>query len=131
MKEELKNVYKDIDLRFTAHPITGDVTRKTGIDALLQSIRNLVMTAEGEFLGELEIGGGTFRLLFRNNTPLLSYTLQSKISETIKNHEPRVRIKEVNVFDTEDKQSIFVSVVFYALAQEKPFTEMIQLTRLR
>ena len=131
MKKELKDTYKDIDLRFTPHPITGDVVKKTGVDAILQSIRNLVMSAEGEFVGELDIGGGTFRLLFKNNTPLLNFTLKSKIIETINNHEPRAKIKEVNVFDTDDRKSIFVSVVFYALAQETPFTETLQLTRLR
>ena len=83
---KMNDLYKDIDLRFTPHPVTGDVVRKSGIDAILQSIRHLVMTAEGEFVGELDIGGGTFKLLFKNNTPLLSYTLQNKISETIKNH---------------------------------------------
>lgn len=128
---KMNDLYKDIDLRFTPHPVTGDVVRKSGIDAILQSIRHLVMTAEGEFVGELDIGGGTFKLLFKNNTPLLSYTLQSKISETIKNHEPRVKLKEVNVFDTGDRSSVFVSVVFYALNQEDPFDETIQLTRLR
>ena len=128
---KMNDLYKDIDLRFTPHPVTGDVVRKSGIDAILQSIRHLVMTAEGEFVGELDIGGGTFKLLFKNNTPLLSYTLQNKISETIKNHEPRVNLKEVNVFDTGDRSSVFVSVVFYALNQEDPFDETIQLTRLR
>jgi len=131
MRKELQNAYTDIDLRFTAHPVTGDLTKKRGVDALLQSIRNLVMTAEGEFVGDLNIGGGVFKLLFKNNTPLLAYTLQSKISETIKNHEPRVRVKEVNVYNSTDRQSVFVSVVFYALDQETPFTETIQLTRLR
>lgn len=131
MNNDLKNTYKDIDLRFTAHPVTGDIAKKTGIQSLLQSIRNLVMVAENEFVGDLDIGGGVFRILFRNNSALLAYTLQSKITETINNHEPRVKIKEVNVYDTEDRESVFVSVVFYALNQEKPFTETIQLTRVR
>lgn len=131
MREELKNAYVDLDLRFTAHPVSGDVTRKRGVDALLQSIRNLVLTAEGEFVGELDVGGGAYRLLFKNNDPLLAYTLQDRISKVIEDHEPRVRLKEVLVNNTSDRASVFVTVRFYALDQENPFSAEIQLSRIR
>ncbi len=128
---KLRDTFKDIDLSFEAHPITGDIIKKTGVDAILQSIRNLVLTAEGEFVGELDIGGGASKLLFRTNDRLLSYELRQRIIQTIKNHEPRAEIKDVDVFDSSDRKSIFVKVIFYALNQEVPFEEVVRLTRIR
>lgn len=131
IQTKIKETYKDIDLRFEAHPITGDIIKKTGADAILQSIRNLVMTAEGEFLGDLKIGGGASRLLFKNNDRLLTYDLRKRVIDIIKNHEPRAEIKDVDVFDSPDRKTVFVKVVFYALNQEVPFEDIVRLTRIR
>lgn len=97
----------------------------------MQSVRNLVLSAEGDFVGELNVGGGAHKLLFRNNTRLLSFNLQSKIRETIEAHEPRIELKDVRVYETGNKSEVFVSIVFYALNQESPFSEDIKLSRLR
>ena len=36
--------YSDLDLDFIAHPTTGDVVKKTGVDAIKRSVRNLILT---------------------------------------------------------------------------------------
>ena len=37
-----KDRYKDIDLDFIAHPVTGDIVQKTNKDAIKQSLTNLI-----------------------------------------------------------------------------------------
>lgn len=39
-----ENIYSDLNLSFKPHPITGDITRKTDVDAVKQSIKNLIST---------------------------------------------------------------------------------------
>ena len=46
IKSEGKNVatpnrYKDLDIFFTPHPVTGDITVKTDTDAVRRSVRNI------------------------------------------------------------------------------------------
>ena len=49
IKSEGKNVatpnrYKDLDIFFTPHPVTGDITVKTDTDAIRRSVRNIFLT---------------------------------------------------------------------------------------
>ena len=39
-----KEVYADLDMNFTPHPITGDLTIKKDTDAIKQSIKNIMLT---------------------------------------------------------------------------------------
>ena len=41
-------IYKDLDLSFTPHPGTGDVGMKFDINSVKQSLRILLLTANGE-----------------------------------------------------------------------------------
>ena len=36
------NRYKDLDLDFIPHPVSGDVVQKVGADAVKRSVRNLI-----------------------------------------------------------------------------------------
>ena len=40
----IPNEYSDIDIMFTAHPISGDVTTKKDSDAVRRSVRNILLT---------------------------------------------------------------------------------------
>ena len=40
----IKEAYKDLDINFLAHPITGDVTTKTDSDAVKRAVKNIVLT---------------------------------------------------------------------------------------
>ena len=124
--------YSDIDLTFNAHPATGDVIRKTGASAILQSIQNLVRTAENEFVMDLDVYGGVNKFLFKNNTQLSLIRLKGRIEEIVKLHEPRAELKSVEVLTSEDdRHAVSVTVIFYALNLPDPFTETIKLDRVR
>lgn len=124
--------YSDIDLTFESHPSTGDLIRKEGVAAILQSIQNLVRTAENEFVMDLNIFGGLNKFLFKNNSQLVLVRLKGRIEEIVKLYEPRAEMKNVEVFTPEDdKHAVYVTVVFYALNLPDPFTETIRLDRVR
>lgn len=91
------HIYKDLNLFFTKHPMTSDVSKVTDVQAIKRSVRNLVLTNKGERLFHPEIGGGVKGALFENFTPITEIELQSAITHVIRTYEPRVKVEEVIV----------------------------------
>ena len=48
--------WSDLDLDFTAHPVTKDIVRKTNVEAVKRSVRNLIRTNMYERPFHPEIG---------------------------------------------------------------------------
>ena len=56
--------YKDLDLSFTAHPIRKDVNKHIDEMAVINSVKNLLLTSHYEKLFRPEIGSNLSKLLF-------------------------------------------------------------------
>ena len=56
--------WSDLDLDFTKHPVTKDIVRKTNVEAVKRSVRNLILTNRYERPFHPEIDGGVTRHLF-------------------------------------------------------------------
>lgn len=91
------SVYLDLDLNFTRHPITNDVSKKTDISAIFTSLKNLVKTNNFESPFHPEIGCQIHSLLFEQMTPDVISSIQRTIKYTIDNFEPRVELLSVIV----------------------------------
>lgn len=105
-------VYSDIDLSFDAHPNTGDVAKKIDIQAVKQSVRNILLTNKGEKPFDPNFGGGLRSFLFENFNVISVAALKTKIRIAIENYEPRVNITSIEVFDQPDNNAIRVIVDF-------------------
>lgn len=81
--------WNDLDLDFFAHPTTGDVSRKKGVDAIKRSLRNLIMYNFYEKKFNHGVASGARSLLFENVTPLVETFLRDAIINVITNYEPR------------------------------------------
>ena len=64
----IMEAYKDLDLFFTAHPITGDVATKSDSDAVRRAVRNIVLTNYYERPFKPSLGGNVRGLLFELDT---------------------------------------------------------------
>lgn len=104
--------FKDLDLNFTAHPVTGDVTRRYDEEAVKRSIRNLLMTNNFERPFRSDIGSQIRAMLFEPVTPLLAASLKRVIINTITTYEPRAILDDVTVTIDPDNNSAYVTVVF-------------------
>ena len=93
------NLYSDIDLLFSAHPITGDVSRRTDSDAIKRSVKNIVLTNYYERPFKPSLGGGLRNMLFELDTDRRLQRVQKQLKNTIETFEPRVS----NVFITLNK----------------------------
>ena len=123
--------FSDLDLNFTAHPVTGDINIRYDADAIKASVKNLVLTQNYERPFHSEIGSPMHSLLFDLATPLLTVTLQHVITDLITNHEPRVNLTMVQVDVSPDNNSVYVSIYFTILNTQSPITLDIILERTR
>ena len=123
--------YSDLDLNFTPHPITKDIIPRTGDDAVIRSIRNLIMTGFYERPFHSELGSGVRQHLFENATPLTSQQIKNAIELVINNFEPRASIKNVVVQVQEDQNAFEVALEFFITNQALPTTISVFLEKVR
>lgn len=123
--------YSDLDLDFLPHPVTKDVVRKTGSEAIKRSVRNLILTNFYEKPFRPAIGSNATKLLFDNMTPLVSNFLRDAIYEVIQNYEPRVEVLDVQVKMDYDNNGYNVKLDFVVLNRNEPLTTIIFLERIR
>jgi len=120
----IKSAYQDLDLLFTAHPLTGDVATKKDSDAVRRSVRNIVMTNYYERPFKPSLGGNIRGLLFELDTDRKLNRAKKRLAEAIQDFEPRVENVRCK-FDTTDNR--LDVVVFYNIKnglsnQELQFT---------
>jgi phage baseplate assembly protein W len=123
--------YSDIDLNFTAHPVTKDVTKKLNENAIAASIRNLLLTSHYERLFNPDIGSNLKKLLFEPIDNVTTSIIQDMIFETIKNYEPRVTIEEVVAAPNYDDERYDVYITFFLNNSLEPITVSFFLERIR
>lgn len=123
--------YIDFDLSFAPHPVTGDlIVRKDG-SAVIQSIRNILMTKLGELGFDEDFGSDVPSRLFDLIDPNLEYNLKDKIIWAINTYEPRADIDFVDVNIDRENNTVSANIQFYILNQEQPYSMSIGLGRLR
>ena len=91
------SIYKDLDLSFNTHPVTGDVSRKNDLQSITQSLKTLLLSSQGEIINQPQIGAGINELLHAPKNQLTQLNVSEKVRETINNFEPRVELETVKV----------------------------------
>lgn len=123
--------YKDLDLNFIAHPGNGDITKHKDEYAVINSIKNLVLTNFFERPFRPTIGSNVKKLLFEPIDSLTSTALQRAITEVIENFEPRAKVSKIEVNPNYDENAFSVILEFFLINTLTPITINFQLQRLR
>ena len=105
-------VYSDLDLKFNQHPVYKDIVPLTDVDAVKQSVRNILFTNKGERLFQPSIGSGVFDLLFEHADPLTFQAVRDNIKDILTTLEPRINQIQVQIEDNIDRNDIAVTVNF-------------------
>ena len=106
-------IYKDINLNFSKHPITGDISKLTNVEAVKRSVRNLVNTNFYECPFHPEIGSDVRSILFEPVSPLIADVLIRYVEDVINNFEPRAELISVIVSPDIDRNAYGVTIEFY------------------
>ena len=104
--------YRDLDLSFTRNRVTNDVAIVEGVEAVKQSIINLVETNFYEKPFRPSIGSNVRKLLFDNAGPLTATFIQTAIEEVIVNYEPRATLHKVVVLPRPQEYGYLVTLFF-------------------
>lgn len=131
MNKLRKNLFKDLDLDFAPHPMTGDVPQKKDEEAVKRSIRNLVLMNKYDKPFKPEIDSRITRLLFEPATPITAVVLRSNIIDILNRYEPRAKINDVMVVFNDEKNMFEVSISFMLLNTRETSKVFVTIERLR
>ena len=123
--------WADLDLDFTRHPVTKDITKKTDIEAVKRAVRNIILTNQYDKPFHPEIDGGVTRHLFGLSTAHTKHDIAMAIETCLKNYEPRVILNDVSVTGDLDKNGFNVSIFFTVINSPEPIEIALFLERAR
>jgi phage baseplate assembly protein W len=125
-----KNVYTDIDLTFKTHPINGDINVLYDENAVKRSLKNLIMLdGWSKFHPENEVGIKQY--LFDLITPITMENLKKRIEFVLKQHAPRIKVINIDVFTNEIQDSYIIEITFKTINIITPITTTLYLQRIR
>jgi len=126
-----KSDYSDLDLNFGMHPVTGDITKKVGVEAIARSVRNLIFTNFYDRPFNPQIGSNAQKLLFENIDMMTANLLKDAIIQVIQNFEPRAQVIDVVVQSRPDENGYTARIAFRPINRTEPYTITVFLERIR
>lgn len=123
--------YKDFDIRFIAHPITGKLNIKKNSDSVKQAVKNLILTNFYERPYHPLFGSGVRGQLFENYTPFTQDRIEEAIRTALDNFEPRVELMGIQFGGNPDLNQLSVSIVFRPINTVEAITLNLSLDRVR
>ena len=126
-----RNSYSDLDLNFRLHPNTSDIKPLTDLDAVKNSVTNLLLTNFGDRPFQPQVGSNITALLFEPADEFTAQSLKIEIKSSIERFEPRVNGVKVQVLNDEDRNRYAVTVGFNVLFSNNAEEINFYLERLR
>ena len=108
--ERVSQSFKDIRASFKVNPLNEDLIATKNETAIARSVRNLILTKQGERFFNPILGSQVSALLFENIDKLTASAIADEIRITIDNFEPRVELTEVDVFPDYDNSEFNVTI---------------------
>lgn len=124
-------IYKDIDMSFELNPVTADIGRKYDVNAVKQSIKNLLMTPYYTKPFAPRYGSPIYGMLFEPMDASTGDILATLIQEAIDNYEKRVRVDRITVVPDYSDNLYRVQLDFHVIGVRDPQTFTTSLRRLR
>ena len=122
--QRLSKGFKDLSASFQSSPLSNDLITLKNESAIARSVRNLVLTGQGERPFQPVLGTGVSRLLFENMDKLTASAIRSELRTTIENYEPRVEINEIIVEADFEKNAFDVTLQYFIIGMDVPEQEL-------
>ena len=122
--QRLSKGFRDLSASFQTNPLSNDLIALKNESAIARSVRNLVLTIQGERPFQPVLGTGVSRLLFENMDKLTASAIRSEIRTTIENYEPRVEINEILVEPDFEGNAMHVTLQYFIIGIDVPEQEL-------
>jgi phage baseplate assembly protein W len=126
-----QKIFSDIDLTFKRMQATGDVAMRYNDQAVISSVRNLLLTNFYERPFQPTVGSNLTALLFEPATNITASILSDEIKSVIKNYEPRAILNEIQVTLAPDQNAFNVRMSFFIGNNTAPTNVSLLLQRSR
>jgi phage baseplate assembly protein W len=123
--------FKDLDLNFEIHPIRKDINLLKNEFAIINSVKNLVLTNFYERPFQPQLGSSVRSLLFENIDTIIAAQLERAVEETIRNFEPRVSVSKITADPRPDENKYNMTLEFFVINNANPITINFFLERIR
>ena len=122
--QRLSKGFKDLSASFQTNPLSNDLIALKNESAIARSVRNLILTGQGESPFQPVLGTGVSRLLFENMDKLTASAIRSELRTTIENYEPRVEINEIIVEPNPEGNAMDVTLQYFIIGIDVPEQEL-------
>ena len=122
--QRLSRGFKDLSASFQTNPLSNDLIALKNESAIARSVRNLVLTIQGERPFQPTLGTGVNNLLFDNMDKLTASAIRSELRTTIENYEPRVEINEILVEADFEGNAFHVTLQYFIIGMDVPEQEL-------
>ena len=116
--------FLDISASWQNNPLSNDLIGLKNENAIARSVRNLILTTQGERPFQPVLGSNVNNLLFDNMDKLTASTLKDEIRNTIENYEPRVELEDIIVDPNFDNNEFNVTIQYYIVGIDVPEQEL-------
>ena len=122
--QRLSRGFKDLSASFQTNPLSNDLIALKNESSIARSVRNLVLTIQGERPFQPVLGTGVNYLLFDNMDKLTASAIRSELRTTIENYEPRVEINEIIVEADFERNAFDVTLQYFIIGMDVPEQEL-------
>ncbi len=122
-----KEIYSDVSMAFTRNFKTSDLTKNINIDAIRNSIRNILQTKKMERRMMPEFGGNLESLLFEPIDVDTAKRIGSLMSDELTGWEPRIIVENIDVVADEDNMRYDI-VLTYSIKSSDISRDVIEFT---
>ena len=112
--------YKDFNFSFAHNPMSGDLGKKSGANAVKGAMLSIMQTNYGERMFQPDLGSGIRGLLFEPMNPITEERMRQEVKDCLKRSEPRATVLGVTVEGQEDKNRYKVSILFSISTEAEP-----------
>ena len=116
--------FLDLSASFQNNPLSNDLITLKNENAIARSVRNLILTTQGERPFQPVLGSNVNNLLFENMDKLTAAALKDEIRNTIENYEPRVEIEDIIVDPNFENNEFNVTIQYYIVGIDVPEQEL-------
>ena len=116
--------FRDLSASFQTNPLSNDLIALKNESSIARSVRNLVLTIQGERPFQPVLGTGVNNLLFDNMDKLTASAIRSELRTTIENYEPRVEINEIIVEPDFERNAFHVTLQYFIIGMDVPEQEL-------
>jgi hypothetical protein len=123
--------YSDFLTDLNPHPVSGDIVKYVNENAVIRSIRNLLLTNKFDRLYQPTIGTDIQKMLFEPIGYVTAQNINLFVQQTIKDFEPRAKVLKIDVVTDEENHRYLVNLVVLIINKQDPISFSITLDRIR